>query len=509
MRGNLILISGILLLILFAVVFFINNTRKEGFNDTITEKVQDRTNPLAMQRTPSADVGLSEASGSSLRTLSQAALNANTYDASGNSDSFPVNTLTPRIDNENSFLGLVSFCKETAEKSADSGSSPFSNPKFAEVCGMCMSSGTLVTGETFTRPTGVVVYKEDKQNAIASQKDNKFRYPRPIPSVNSATCIGAVLDDDSKPPVLVIDDRAYQDVVKRNACKAQQWYGNSCGQCVSDSTSWSFVKDSSQGGGVYEILFWLYGSGNVQVFVGGNAIGNIQALDPTAPIVLSAGAVAEGTPFQVKITTNPPVLDASGNPIPAAPQNLFFYGAIQSTLPNGKPFFMALDNLIEVDEVTGSSPRRLTSQFFSDVGITLISFVPTMLQTKAGQDPLPAKMILNGSIPLTFINPDQIAFYDCAASPFTMVQKNGELLINRGDPCLNPAGQGPDTYTKECLQSRIVSSGCSTQGSWYLKGLPSSVTVGKSIGDIDTWMAKNLVKSTKDPEIATGCYGSS
>jgi hypothetical protein len=491
MREDLIVIlSGILLLILFAVAFFGNNI-KEGFDDTIINKLQDRTNPLAVQRAPSADPGISESSGSSVRGLAQAALNANTYDASGNAMAFPVNSLSPRIDNENSFLGLVSFCKKTAEDSADSGSSPFSNLKFAEVCGMCMSSGTLVTGENFTRPTGVVVYKEDKENAIASKKENKFRYPRPIPSVNSATCQGALLDDDSKPPTLVISDIAYQDVLKRNECKTQQWYGNACGQCLSDSTSWSFVKDSSQGGGSYETIFWLYGSGNVQVFVGGGAIGTIQALDPTAAIVLSAGVVAEGTPFQIKITTNPPALDASGNPIPSTPQQLFFYGALQSTLPNGKPFYMAIDNLIEVDKVTGSTPRRLTSKFFGDVGQTLTSFVPTILPLTPGQAPVPAQMILDGSIPLTFINADQIAFYDCGASPYVTVQKNGELLINKGDPCLNPPGQGPDTYTSTCLKSRIVSSGCSTGGDWYLKGLPAKATAGKELGKIDKWIAKN------------------
>ena len=105
--------------------------------------------------------------------------------------------------------------------------------------------------------------------------------------------------------------------------------------------------------------------------------------------------------------------------------------------------------------------------------------------------------------PKTYVTADQIAFYDCGAGPFTTIQGNGTLLTNKSDPCLNPAGQGPNTYSKACLQSRIISSGCSTEGKWYLNGLPGTATAGVPLGDIDKWM--HAQKHKADP---ADCYGS-
>ena len=523
MRRNLIITTGILLLVILAVVFF-GNTTKEGFDDTIMNNIQDRINPLASSQhpltNPAADIGITNASGSSLRTISQAALNTHNYDSSGNETTFPMNTISPRIDNDKSFLALVDFCKETVESARSTGGSPFSNPKFAANCGVCMSSGKLVTGHSFNDPTGVVVYGEDQQIALETQKENKYKYPRAIPSLHSATCEGANRDDDSKPPTLAINDKMYQDIKNRDACKVQQWYGSSCGQCVSDSTSWSYVKTSSQGGGTYEIMFWLFGKGDVQVLIGGNALGAPQSLS-MEPIVVNAGVVPEGTPFQIRVSA-PPIpkevnvanaanvtsaMTAANSAKIAANNLISLYAAIQSTLPNGKPFIMPIDNLIEIDEASGATPRRLSSRTFPEIELSLISFVPAVPFLGPNDIPKSAQMKLNGSIPLTFINPDQIAFYDCGAGPYTTLQKDGELLINRGDPCLNPASQGPDSYTKACLQSRIISSGCSTQGKWYSNGLPTSITSGKDLGQIDTLIGKQIKYKKGDPEFQTNCYG--
>ena len=521
MRNRIII--GILLLVILAVVFLRTSKHVEGFTakeDTIMDKVQDRANPLAAQQNPvtnpAAELGISQSSGSSLRTMSQAALNIpmQVPNGDGTYTTQPaINTISPRIDNESSFLAMVKFCKDTSVSAVKSGTSPFANPKFAANCGMCMSPGKLVTGESFTKPTGIVVFSEDKQIGLTHQKDNKYRYPRVIPSLNSATCEGAVLDDDSKPPVLAINDAMYQDILKRNACKVQQWYGSSCGQCLSDSTSWSYVKTSS--GEIYETIFWLYGNGNVQVFVGGSPVGGLQTLKPSTATVVRLGVVTEGTTFQIKVTVIPPPLPPllpNGSPGPLHPPSqasmqLVLFGALQSTLPNGKPFYMPIDNLLEIDEVSGATPRRLSSQVFSDIGLTLMSFVPTSPAVVTNEKPPLPQMILDGSFPLTFINPDQIAYYDCGAGPYTTIQNDGSLLTNNSDPCLNPASQGPDTYAGNCLQSRIISAGCSTEGKWYLKGLPGTVTSGKSLSDIDNWLNNNVQNSNNDPAIALGCYG--
>ena len=471
--------------VVISVFFIITSLKKqEGYADSIADKVQDRANPLASQQhpltNPAAPIGISESSGASLRSVSEAALNVpiRLPKGDGSFTTKPsMNLLSPRIDNESSFLGLVKFCK-----TAGAAANPFANSQFAENCGMCMTSGTLITGETFTKPTGVVVYAKDKDAYYGNQTANSYKFPRAIPSLKSATCKGATMDDDSIAPVLAINDSMYQAISKRSQCRIQQSFGDSCGQCVSDTTSWSYVQNPPDGG-IYEIAVLLYGQGAVQVVVEGKPVGSQQPLSSTATTI-NLGVVPEGTAFQVKVSA-----DASGN-IPK------LYGALQSTLTNGKPFYMAIEQVLQVDEVTGSTPRRLSPKFFNDVQRTLASIVPSPGNTQ---------MILGGTIPLTFIHSDQISSYDCQTAPYVMSQKDAELLV--ADPCLNPKGQGPDTYSTECVQSLLFNAGCSINGEWYENGLPGAATVGATKGDINKWLSKTIPNAATDPEVAKGCYG--
>ena len=111
MRGSALrnpLIIGVIVIILIIAFFLYKRDFSEGF-ETLQDKLQDRTNPLAAQQNPltnpAAPIGISETLGANLRKVAQAALNVPTKSASAD-------PLSPRIDNENSFLGLVKFCKE-------------------------------------------------------------------------------------------------------------------------------------------------------------------------------------------------------------------------------------------------------------------------------------------------------------------------------------------------------------------------------------------------------------
>ena len=488
MRDGLVKILFIIILIVFIAILF---RPTEGFDDTVMNKVQDRANPLASGQhpltNPSADIGIPQSSGSSLRTMSQAALNIPMQipvERGIFRTSSQINTLSPRIDNESSFLGLVKFCKETGASLAD----PFTDSNFLQNCGMCMSSGTLITGEKFTEPTGVVVYQEDKKTVYGTKDKNKYRFPRAIPSLKSATCDGASLFDDSIVPVLAIDQNMFKVITNRNYCRTHQTFGNSCGQCTSDTSSWSYVQNPPDGG-IYETSLYLYGKGLVQVSVGGKPVGSAQSLSPTA-LIIDLGVVTEGTNIQVKVTT-----DKDGS-------SPYLYSALKNTLPNGSDFFLPFDDIVNKDEITGSYPRRMSPKFFTDMSLALSQLLPS-----PGQPTGKVQMILDATMPLTFVGQDQIAAYDCETGPYTMTQEDAENYISGMDPCLNPPGQGPNNYSEECIQSKLFAAGCSTGGDWYLNGLPGTATFGNTIGDINTWLQDQVANNSTDPNVAKGCYG--
>jgi len=492
MRPDLVkILLSILLIVLLALIF--RATANEGFTgDTIMNKVQDRANPLAAQQNPvtnpASQIGITQASGSSLRSMSQTALNIPMQVPEGGGGLFttksPVNTLSPRIDNESSFLSLVNFCKNTGASMSD----PFSDPNFAANCGMCTSSGTLITGETFTTPTGVVVYQKDKDSVNDTQTKNRYKFPRAIPSLNSATCQGASLSDDTVAPVLAINSKMLKEIKGRNACRTNQTFGNSCGQCTADTNSWSYVENPPNGG-ISETTLVLYGKGTVQVSVQGAAVGSPKSLSMTATVI-NIGIVTEGSTIKVSVTP-----DSAGN-------SPMLYAAMKNTLPNGSDLYLPFDDLINKDEVTGSYPRRLSPMFFADVNLALSQILPS-----AGQPQGSVKMILDATMPLTFVSSDQIASYDCATGPYTTSQADAELYSSGNDPCLNPPGQGPNRYSEECLQSKIFAAGCSAGGEWYASGLPGAATIGKTIGQINSWLQDMVTNHSTDPSVTKGCSG--
>jgi hypothetical protein len=196
------------------------NAVDEGFGLTLDEEVANRFNPLAAQtnplKNPAVAIGVSEAKGRELQDMFQTALNAGVQQAD-RKGSFeerpPTNETSVRVDDANSFLGMVKMCKEKG-----TAANPFADPAFARDCGMCISSGSLITGETFTAPTGVLVYKADKERAISEKKMNGYKFPMAIPSLKSAQCVGASKSDSSL-PVLALNKEDYDGFRKRSACK--------------------------------------------------------------------------------------------------------------------------------------------------------------------------------------------------------------------------------------------------------------------------------------------------
>ena len=108
---------AVVIFLLIILLYFANIS--EGFtSETIYDRGVDRVNPLAANENPlknKVSIGISQGDGVSERTMYQTALNIPTA-LSGNALSFsqvsPNNQVSPRIDNENSAIGLSKFCKD-------------------------------------------------------------------------------------------------------------------------------------------------------------------------------------------------------------------------------------------------------------------------------------------------------------------------------------------------------------------------------------------------------------
>ena len=419
----------------------------EGF-ETMADKVKNRANPLAQGQNPITNpampIGISEALAAKLTTINEVALNVPKLMANGAGSFIQLpseNPISPRVDNENSFLGLIQMCKAKG-----TGNTPFSDPAFAANCGMCLTKGTLKTGETFSNPTGVLVYAEDKADATNQKAANGYAFPRVIPSLDAATCVGATRSDDSQ-PVLAITQADFDGYRKRQACRNSHGLGNECAQCLSSKeTSWI-----PKSGGTQAITLWLWGAGSVIVTLGGQVVVGEKPtmLANDKPLQVPLGRAQEGTALNVKVS-NAGIADAP-----------YLYGAITSKTPSNTMYKLPIDRFMEKDTISGSYPRRGAPTYFSEIKAACVKLLP---------QPNSSVMAVDGFLPLTFVENDQLAAFDCPASPFVSTQASAEIMVD--DPCLNPRGQGPNNYTDECLRQTILAAGCSTNGTWY-KNLPA------------------------------------
>ena len=474
--------------IVFVIVLWVrtktSNTPSEGYVDSLAQGINDRGNPLAVTtnplENPAAPLGISQKDAQNLRDITQTALNIPTQiplAQGGFKEQAPENPNQPRIDDENSLLGLVSFCKTEGAKGGDA----FNNPKFAANCGMCLTSGTLITGEAFNTPTGVVVYPKDKETSIKDARMNSYPFPRTIPSLRAATCVGASLGPDAKPS-LAISREQYDDFAGIVKCKGAQQVGNGCAVCVADS-SFTYFKPGST---VNPSYLFLVGEGSVDVSVSGNSVGGLMPLNASQITKIPLGRVQEGSLIQIKVVKG----DSVEGPTVA--------GVLKSVTPQEKPFVLPLDRFIQKDAATGSFPRRGQPRFVEALSAALATFKPGGAGTE---------IVLEGPMPLTFLESDNIAAYSCNLSPIATTAESAALLVD--DPCLNPLGQGPGNYSSECLQKKVLEAGCSSDGSWFKNPQDAYKESGGqgTVGTFVSWILGLAPQSKSNPDIAMKCLG--
>ncbi len=481
-------------IILFAIYLWYTTNKTEGFSE-FEDKLQDRANPLAAAtnplKNPVASIGISESQATSLRNMATVALNSGTPlpQADGTVKiAPPLNPNTPRLDTTNDYLGRVKFCKENGK-----GSNPFSNPAFAADCGMCLTSGKLVTGETFTTPTGVLVYKADKDRFLNQQKNNGYSFPHPIPSLDAATCQGAT-GAASDAPVLAITESDYKKFVNREICVKKHKLGESCAVCLNNN-KFTWVD---MAGGFMERDIVFYGNGNLTVKIDGSVLAGPLPLSGTKGQQVPLGnQLPEGAVLTLVVEQDKPL----STPVLA--------GALRSKLPNNTPYILDISRFIEKDLTTGSTPRKRQPQKINELNMMLASMSSTFKIPATFDPEKKLSMTLQGPLPLTFVDTDQVATYDCGTSPLAMLEDTADIMTT--DPCLKK-GQGPGNWSRECLQKTMLEGfeNCNTSGGLYRdpeNNIPASwktmslENIKKELGKL---RASKLNKDVKFTQLCTG-----
>ena len=498
--GSLLII--LLILAVFVAVIFAT-TKKEGFEGNGPGyKIDIRSGPLASQQNPRTNPtyhanpldgsSMTYGAGANYTAMSQSALNIPNQIPDGQGGFFmssPISKTNPRIDDETSLLGLVDYCKRIGEKwngsDIKSGTDPFRDERFDLHCGMCMTSGSLITGETFDKPTGIVVYKKDKDAAFRKKRENKYTWPRALPSVKAAVCDGQNYSDNVPYVVAIESDMLH--INKIVSCSHQRSFENGCEQCVTDKNTWAYVDPS---GSFMPITLVLYGEGIVDVSVDDKVFKSNIELKMTATEI-NLGNQPEGIKLGFAVRMN-------GVDQPK------LYGAIKAMVPTGLPFYIGIEDVVTVDEITGGSVRIMNPLIFENIGMKLAEIVPSSANAASAD----IKMNVVGILPYTFVGQDQMAYSMCSG-PY----QNREEADYTDDPCAFPQGQGPGTYTQECIQSRIIKAGCVEQGTWYqgvgsyttASGLPGVLSPASTLPQMDQWLKDN--KDIKAEMNSMGCYG--
>lgn len=525
MRNEVIVIL-LLILISAAVLLYTRRTR-EGFAETVANKIQDRANPLAApvnpRMNPSADYGIPEHTDSPndvdatyLRELNLAALNIPLEQRNADSDiSLSPNTvrLSPRLDNENSFLGVVKMCKEKMEN-LKPGENPFLDADFNKYCGVCMSDGNYITGETFSafqskKGVGVVVYEEDKKRALSKQDRYKYKYPRAIPSLDAAQCTGQSMNNDEDAPILAINSAMYDDMYRRKMCQENKQYdvNHTCGKCQVETSQpvWSYVKNarSNPTGPNNPIFLDLWGLGKVKVTVnvdGRETELKSEAGTPMGDVPLNLREKVRFNLMRLMGGVKPIENDIVNVTLKSVNGGVPYFGGFMrgNAPPQDTETKIELRKVLERSTTVGQTEEELVGE-----GEKLATFtpVPETLQ----------EIKVSFTIPFTLIASEwdatkaQIGFYDCRNNAY-ITSTRSEKAFKFTDQCAADEEEG--SLSNYCITSILAEQKCSSAGDWWKDPRNLAVRAGKETRAAVTAYINGIKSDPKRlMEYEKGCLG--
>jgi hypothetical protein len=471
---SILLGIGIVLCLFYVVQFY---RRKEGF-ETAEKILNNALSPLGSSMSPLgasvAPIGVSKAEGKEIANTLSSALHHDTVVADGEGSIMKGNTMPkfkPRIDDETSFMGHVKFCEEQG-----ANPNPFSDKKFRELCGMCMTEGTLLNGKQFTTPTGIVVYPEDKDSALEEKRKNGYPFSRVIPSYKSATCKGSSTGPNALPSI-ALNASEYTLMNANKACAKVSTVGvNGCAVCLPTGKN-SYLPDTAS---IESSELFVYGSGTLNYTIG-SVTGKL-VLNETKAERINLGNVEEGTSIQLSIARDSRI------------EGPFIGGFIQSTTPRSAKFKLPIDRLSLTVEGSQGPPKKGRSVRSKEFGGPIPYLYPVNQKEEI--------FAITGFFPFTFLQSSEIAAFDCPTGPFMKKQSSASQFSK--DPCM---GQAEGSLSDACLRSKIEENGCSAAGTLYKS--PQEEGIGESIMSFVNKVATYANMSNKDREAAKKCTGKS
>ena len=426
----------------------------DGYPDSI-ETSQSRYNQLTGMVNPLINglipVGTDKAEAARIRNVARGAFGkvGASFDVK-NSETLRLTDLTnktvPRNDTNESIFGAIQFCREAGKdpqpftvynkdgsvkskgRVSDDG-----NWEFDEVCGVCLSRGMDEEGRAFTGIQGMVLDPNTREQADKEKNNNGYAYSRIIPPL--ATCEGAPND-----PVFAGNGKDLVLFQKRWRCIHNKQIGtdDECGLCYENDNYSHVSRDTDTN----QISLVLRGSGNASISVREQNVSSF-ALDAKTSRTVQLRNAKEGDVFRV-------VISKPGD-MPTV------WGYLTASNPNGGTFTMPLNLLTVIDDKTGSVPTKSGAfYYFDDVGVDVAA-----MRSSRGND----TGNLRGTIPFTFVAPDEFSAIDCPAAPFqTKIASVSAFATDQ--PCF-AKGSKPGKYNDECLKQRVLDVGCTNAGTLY------------------------------------------
>jgi len=381
-----------------------------------------------------------------------------------------------RSDGNDSIFTAITFCRETGKLDKPFGVvSDDKLLKFNEICGVCLSSGVDELGQKFTQQQGLLLDANTRDQAIQTQQQKGLIYARAAPPL--ATCTGS-----PDQPVFAINQEDMDRFKARLYCVQRKQIDpqHGCALCF-EKDSYTYVRNNPD---TTMMSIVLRGTGNASIKVKGSVIRNLTLSDSDQKFEL-VGA-KEGNIFGVDVT-------------PSDSNSVVVFGYFEGINAGGDYYRMPLNLLFVIDDITGSSPRKSGGFYnFSDVGVDVAK-----MRAGAGQ----SKMSLRGTIPFTFVDPDEFSGMDCPTAPF-QTQVESVSAFSTDQPCY-AKGSRPGNYNNECLRSQILAVGCTNAGELYKN--PASLntinSIPQSIDKIYNTLTAIAEKDGIEPDPSKQCSG--
>jgi hypothetical protein len=356
----------------------------------------------------------------------------NTVDATPTSMTYQLSSKTTYSPPDSS---PGTFQQAASCESAPSNCSAFDSPDFAQNCGMSFDvNGSSMDGRPFTG--GLYISPDDREQqakAFKNVQDNgtppydPFKVLQPtIGKAKSGTFA------TTKGECVVVKEKV--------DCEKKQTFNTpNCTQCYTTQT---FSRVGPDTGRLPSALH-LFGVGSASVDSPDHSIASGQVqLSLDKPIVVNLPPYAEGSSFNIYV-------NATGVP---AGQPIYVAGFLKGPTARGD-FHLDMMTLIRSDAISNAKPRIRGTATVG--GIRCFTLMPGNGKST---------MQLNCYMPFTFINMFDGDALACDNGPIITLADSATFL--ESDACYGKDNK-PGNYKLECLQSRWIGAGGTTQGTGY------------------------------------------